>query len=260
MATKDSPPKKTIAILGARGRMGLGIAQNLARAGYRVLLDDDGEKDLTPLVEKLSTLVAKFRLRMPKADIRVVSSSREASWEADVIFFVVPYQVQAEVAHNIKEVVTGKIVVSVLNPLNESCDGLLTPPTTSAAEELARLLPQSKIVKAFSTIFAAHIEKPVVAGRTVDVFVAGDDEEAVLTVIQLVKDAGFNPLFAGELAMSRTLENMTVLLIGLSARNHYLGPVGWKVVLEQLGPAERTDPISPRTIIERNPQCARQGQ
>jgi hypothetical protein len=73
----------------------------------------------------------------------------------------------------------------------------------------------------------------------VDVLVAGDDEKAVSTLMWLVKDAGFNPLFVGGLAMSRTLENMMVLLISLSARNHYLGPVAWKVVHDKLDHAEQ---------------------
>jgi NADPH-dependent F420 reductase len=241
--------------------MGSGIARSLVGAGYRVLLADDAGHHPAPSGEKLSSLVARLRLRTPGADVRIVSSSREASWEADIVLVAVPYEVQAEVARTIRDVVTGKVVVSTTNPLNNECDGLLTPFTTSAAEELAHHLPHSKIVKAFNTVFAAHIEKPVVAGKTVDVFVAGDDEEAVSTVMQLVRDAGFNPLFVGQLAMSRTLENMTVLLIGLSARNGSLGSVGWKVVHEQPEPAERSGPASlPKKNHERNLQCGKHGQ
>ncbi len=241
MVMKETPTKKTIALLGARGRMGSGIAPALVRAGYRVLLADDGENNSTPIVEKLTSLVAKLRGKSAKADIGIVPSSKEASWEADVVVFAVPYATQAAVAREIKEVVTGKVVISTVNPVNNTCDGLLTAPNTSAAEELARQLPHSKIVKAFSTIFPTHIERPAIAGKIVDVFVAGDDEEAVSTVMQLVKDAGFNPLFVGALTMSRTLESMMVLLLSLSARNHFLGPVGWKVVHELPNRAEYED-------------------
>jgi 8-hydroxy-5-deazaflavin:NADPH oxidoreductase len=251
MATKETPTKKTIAILGARGRMGSGIAQTLVRAGYRAVLANDDDKEPTPLVDKLSPWVTKLRARTPRADVRIVPSSRDACWEADLILFALPYEVQAEVADKIKDVVTGKIVVSTTNPLNKECDGLLTASTTSAAEELAQQLPHSKIVKAFNTIFATHIERPTVAGKIVDVFVAGDDEEAVSTVMQLVKDAGFNPLFVGALAMSRTLENMMVLLLNISPRNHLVGSVGWKVVHEPLDCAERGSLdviVSPKAI------------
>jgi NADPH-dependent F420 reductase len=236
MAIRETQTKKTIAILGAAGRMGWGIAKSLARAGYRVLLADDLGNDCAAAGERLPSLVAELRLRAPRANIEIVPSSKESSWEADIVISAVPYEVQAEIAHRIKDVVTGKLVISVINPLNKSCDGLLTVPTTSAAEELAQQLPHSKIVKAFNTIFAAHIERPAVAGRNVDVFVAGDNDEAVSTVMHLVKDAGFNPIYVGGLAMSRTLESMMALLISISVQNHYPGPLGWKVMHDANSP------------------------
>jgi predicted dinucleotide-binding enzyme len=45
-----------------------------------------------------------------------------------------------------------------------------------------------------------------------------------------VKDTGFNPLIAGKLQASRTLEHMTVLLVGLSMRYNYNWLAGWKVL------------------------------
>jgi len=101
---------------------------------------------------------------------------------------------------------------------------------TSGAEELAALLPHSKVVKAFNTVFAADFAAPILDGKTVDCFIAGDDDQAIATVSQLVQDAGFNPVAAGKLPISRTLENMMVLLIGLTMKNNYNGVVGWKVL------------------------------
>ena len=215
--------KKTIAIIGAAGRMGTGLARNFARAGHRILLAG-------PHQSKLNELLADIKARTPNADVEILDCSHEASWEADLVIPAVPYSAQAEVAAKIKDVVTGKIVISVANPLNEAYDGLVTDAATSAAEELARILPHSKVVKAFNTVFAAEFDSPSVGGRTVDCFVAGDDEEAVATVSALVKDVGFNPLIAGKLLASRTLESMMVLLIGLTMKNSYNRLAGWKVL------------------------------
>jgi NADPH-dependent F420 reductase len=215
--------KKTIAVIGAAGNMGSGIARNLAKAGYRVLVAGNNQI-------KLNDLIAKIKEGTPQADVEIIDCSKEASWEADVIIPAIPFKEQAAVASKIKDVVTGKIVVSLVNPLNDTYDGLVTGPTTSAAEELAKLLPYSKVVKAFNTVFAADFNTPQIAGKTADVFIASDDEEAAATVAELVKDSGFNPLLAGKLSMSRTLENMMVLLIGLTMRNNYNWLAGWKIL------------------------------
>ncbi len=215
--------KKTIAIIGAAGNMGSGLARNLARAGYYILIAGKDQN-------KLNELVLGIKQDTPNAEIEILDCSKEASWEADIIIPAVPFEAQNEVASKIKDVVTGKIVLNITNPLNENYDGLVTNLDSSAAEELAKLLPHSKIVKAFNTVFAADFITPQFDGETADVFVAGDDDEAVSTVTELVKDAGFNPLFAGKLKMSRTLENMMVLLIGLTMRNNYNWLAGWKVL------------------------------
>lgn len=215
--------KQTIAIIGAAGHMGSGIARNLAKAGHRILLAG-------PKRNQLDELLASVRADTSNADVEILDCSHEASWEADVIIPAVPYAAQAEVAARIKDVVTGKIVVSITNPLNATYDGLVTGPATSGAEELAVLLPHSKVVKAFNTVFAADFATPTLGGTTVDCFIAGDDDQAVATVCQLVQDAGFTPVAAGTLPISRTLENMMLLLVGLTMKNGYNWAAGWKVL------------------------------
>ena len=178
--------KKTIAVIGAAGNMGSGLARNLAAAGYRVLLAGEDQS-------KLEDLLGAITKSSPRADVAVIDCSKNASWEADVIIPAVPYQAQADVASKIKDVVAGKIVVSIVNPLNDTYDGLLTGPTTSAAEELAALLPYSKVVKAFNTVFAADFKTPKIAGQIANAFVAGDDAEAAAVVAELVNAARSKP-------------------------------------------------------------------
>jgi NADPH-dependent F420 reductase len=215
--------KQTIAIIGAGGTMGSGLAFTLAKAGHRVLLAGKTRS-------KLEDIQKKILASVPNADTDILDCSNEASWEADVIIPAVPYNEQPAIAEKIRNVVTGKIVISIVNPLNATYDGLATPPTSSAAEELAALLPNAKVVKAFNTVFGADFYTPVIDGKTADCFVAGDNAQAVETVASLVADAGFQPIVAGGLPVSRTLENMMVLLIGLSMKNNYNWLAGWKVL------------------------------
>ena len=175
-------------------------------------------------------MVKEIKSTHPDADIEPVNCSYDASWEADIIIIAVPYQAEKEIAEKIREVANQKIVISIANPLNETYNGLVTTAGSSAAEELQKLLPNSKVVKAFNTTFAADFATPVIDGKQVDSFIAGNDTEALATVSELVSTAGFNPIIAGGLQVSRTLENMQLLLIQLGMKYNYNWHAGWKIL------------------------------
>lgn len=215
--------KQTIAIIGATGNMGSAIARSIAKGPYRLLLKASKQDELDALVNDIQS-------KNPSAEVESVICPTEASWEADIIILAVPYEAEKNIAPQIKDVASQKIVISIANPLNQNYDGLVTAPGTSAAEELQKLLANSKIVKAFNTTFASDFSEPVINGTQVDAFVAGNDEEALQTVSELVATAGFNPIIAGDLSVSRTLENMQLLLIQLGMKNNYNWLAGWKIL------------------------------
>ena len=130
----------------------------------------------------------------------------------------------------IKDLVEGKIVISIANPINKDLSGLVTKSGTSAAEELQKLLPNSNVVKAFNTTFAADFTHTVIDGKQVDSFIAGDDEQSVKTVSEMIKTVGFNPIIAGGLQVSRTLEHMQLLLMQLGLKYNYNWLAGWKIL------------------------------
>jgi NADPH-dependent F420 reductase len=215
--------KQTIAIIGATGNMGSAIARSIAKGPYRLLLKASKQDELDALVNDIQS-------KNPSAEVESAICPTEASWEADIIILAVPYEAEKNIAPQIKDVASQKIVISIANPLNQNYDGLITAPGTSAAEELQKLLANSKIVKAFNTTFASDFSEPVINSTQVDAFVAGNDEEALQTVSELVATAGFNPIIAGDLSVSRTLENMQLLLIQLGMKNNYNWLAGWKIL------------------------------
>ncbi|HRO43774.1 MAG TPA: NADPH-dependent F420 reductase [Flavipsychrobacter sp.] len=215
--------KQVIAVIGASGNMGSNIARNLSNGNNRIVLFDNSK-------EKAEAVAQDIKSKNATADVEALECPTDASWEADVIILAVPFHAEKEIAEKIREVANQKVVISITNPLNENYNGLVTAPDTSAAEELQKLLPNSKVVKAFNTTFAADFATPVIAGTQVDAFVAGNDEEAVATVAELVKTAGFNPIIAGDLTVSRTLENMQLLLIQLGMKYNYNWLAGWKIL------------------------------
>ena len=215
--------RQTITIIGATGNMGSAISKSLVKGNYRLLLYARDQ-------EKVKKLVEEIRNGAPSADVETIDCNYNACWEADIIIIAAPYQAQDEIAGKIKEVTNQKIVISIANPLNETYDGLVTAPDTSAAEELQKLLPHSKVIKAFNTTFAADFSAPVIDGKQVDAFIAGNSEEALQIVSELVSTAGFNPVIAGKLAVSRTLEQMQLLLIQLGMKYNYNWLAGWKIL------------------------------
>lgn len=215
--------KQTIAIIGATGNMGSALAKTLSKGNNRLLLFANNQ-------EKVKTLVDEIKSSNKHADIEGIECPTNASWEADIIVLAVPYSAEKEIAAKIKEVANQKVVISIANPLNESYSGLVTSPDTSAAEELQQLLPSSRVVKAFNTVFAAVFTTPVINDKQVDVLIAGNDGNALVTVSELVQSIGFNPVVTGELLVSRTLENMAVLLIQLTLKNNYNWQAGLKIL------------------------------
>jgi hypothetical protein len=206
--------KQTIAIIGASGTMGSAIAKSLCKGNYKLLLCSNEPG-------KIETLIHDIKSTNSLADVEISDCFKEACWEADIIIAAVPYASEQEVAERIKEVANQKIVISIANPLNETYTGLITAADTSAAEELQKLLPHSKVIKAFNTTFAADFSTAVIDRKKIDAFIAGNDEDALETVSELVSTAGFNPVIAGVLSASRTLENTQLMLIQSTRKYNY---------------------------------------
>lgn len=205
--------KQTIAIVGV-GNMGSAISKSLAKAGYPLLLN-------APNPEKVKSLMEEIKNSGSSEKVEHKTSVKDLGKAADIIILAVPYQAESELAGELRDVAKGKIVISISNPLNETYDGLVTDPDTSAAEELQQALPDAKVVKSFNTVFAADYANPNIDGKKVDAFVAGDDDDAVNRISEVVQSMGLNPLIAGKLSTSRTLENMQLLLIQLNMKNDY---------------------------------------
>jgi predicted dinucleotide-binding enzyme len=108
-----------------------------------------------------------------------------------------------------------KVVVDITNPVNETFDGLVVPPDGSATQELAKVAPSARFVKAFNTTFANTLTDGEVAGHKLDVLVAGDDDDAKQAVSTLARDGGLNPIDAGGLARARELEAVGLLHMSL---------------------------------------------
>lgn len=160
----------------------------------------------------------------------VAVSSYEEGIHDDIVILAVWYPVNLSVAAQLKDQLAGKLVIDIANPLNETFDALATQPGSSSAEELARALPESRVVKAFNTTFAGTLVKGDISGQPLDVFIAGDDAAAKAVVADLARSGGLNPVDAGPLERAQQLEGLGFL--GISLQQPYdLGFMsGWRLV------------------------------
>jgi len=90
--------------------------------------------------------------------------------------------------------------------------------TTSAAEEIAKLIPAAHVVKCFNTLGASNFANPEFGGERASMFFCGDDASAKLTVAELGKQLGFDMVDAGPLLQARTLEPMALLWITMAMK------------------------------------------
>ena len=165
----------------------------------------------------------KFGHRDPKETVKAA-----ADW-GEVIILAVPHGAAAAVAKEVGSAADGKPVVDVSNALNDRGE-LAIGFTTSAAEEIQKLLPKAYVVKAFNTVFAQNQSTAKVGSEQLTAFIAGDDLKAKKTVAQLTCDIGFDPVDCGPLKAARNLEAMAILIINLAYTYGMGNKIGYKLV------------------------------
>lgn len=136
--------------------------------------------------------------------------------EVGILALRFPTTVDFALAH--RDQLREKVVIDLAVLLDPTFTYLTLEPTTSAAEELAKAVPDSRVVKAFNTVTAVALAAGSVENTSLDTFVAADDTDAKATVIGLLAGSGLRALDAGPLANSRLLERLTLFGMQLSDR------------------------------------------
>jgi 8-hydroxy-5-deazaflavin:NADPH oxidoreductase len=182
-----------VTIIGT-GNMARGIGSRVVAGGHRVTVLG---KDVEAAEEVVRDLGAGESAAAGRSGDPI---------DGEVVVLAVYYPDAMAAVEQYGDQLDGKVVVDITNPVNESFDGLVTPPDGSAAQELAAAASGARMVKAFNTTFATTLRQGDVAGQPLDVFMAGDDEDAKAAVAQLAEDGGLRPVDAGPLHRARELE------------------------------------------------------
>jgi len=145
-------------------------------------------------------------------------SISEACIFGEIVCFAIPYSAMENVLTINKESLKGKIVVDITNAINIEDWSPLFLGEDSGGEQTARLLSESKVVKAFNTIFANVMkpEKQQFNGQKLTAFIASDDTEAAETIKKLADEAGFSGFVVGGIRNARHLEAIAHLNIAVA--------------------------------------------
>ncbi len=188
-----------ITVIGT-GNMGSAFVKQLSRAGHKVVV---AARDL----DKAEAVASAN----PGSTAKPLAAAAE---QAEVIVLATGYADGVVALKSVGDV-HGKVVIDITNPLTADYMGLTIGHTTSAAEEIAKAVPEAKVVKAFNTVFAQVLAEGADFGNghRVPVYFAGDDAAAKSTVSNLIENIGFAPVDAGPLKNARYLEPVAGLNI-----------------------------------------------
>ncbi|MEO7993575.1 MAG: NAD(P)-binding domain-containing protein [bacterium] len=109
----------------------------------------------------------------------------------------------------------GKLLIDTTNPLDFStgAPALAISGADSLGERVQRLLPDTRVVKAFNTVGNRHMFRPLFADGPPDMFICGDDQDAKQLVTELLHEFGWVTVDIGMIDGSRFLEAMCLVWV-----------------------------------------------
>lgn len=212
------PPSQSdpVAVIGASGSLGFGMAIRLARAGVPIAI---GSRD----PERAAETATRAAARVPDGSFAAYENAG-AVGAAGTVILSVPFRNQSETLHNLRDAWRpGQLLIDATVPLAAAIGGKATRMLGvwqgSAAQQAAEMTPDAvRVVSALHTVSAASLtdlDHPLEQ----DVLVCGDaraDKREAARLIERIE--GLRCVDCGRLEMARTTEALTALLIGVNAR------------------------------------------
>lgn len=206
-----------VAILGATGDLGFGLAVRWTRAGVPVII---GSRDAARAQEAAE----RVRRAVPDASVEG-RGNPDAAAAARVVVMSVPFAGAAATYRSIAESLKpGALVIDATVPLAPATGGKPTRMVGvwqgSAAQQAAELVPESvDVVSALHTVSASSLAE-LEQTLDEDVLVCGDRRDPKQAAIELIaRIEGLRPLDAGRLELSRITESLTALLISVNIKH-----------------------------------------
>ena len=134
-----------------------------------------------------------------------------AAW-ADIVVIAVAGSAAEQLVLAVADLLAGKVVIDTTNPLDFSSGSpqLFVGATDSLGERVQRAAPDAHVVKAYNIVGHAWMVDPVIADGPPTMLVAGDDDDAKATILDLLEHTGWDALDIGDITASRWLEPMAL--------------------------------------------------
>ncbi|HMI72029.1 MAG TPA: NADPH-dependent F420 reductase [Solirubrobacteraceae bacterium] len=206
-----------VAIIGATGALGFGLAVRWGVAGVPVVI---GSRDADRAVEA----ARRAQEAVPEGHFEGFENA-EAATKAEVVLLSVPFRNQSETLTNLKTVLQPhQLVVDATVPLAAAVSGRATRMLGvwqgSAAQQAQEMVPEGvRVVSALHTVSASSCSD-LDHMLDEDVLVCGnhrEDKERVMALIGRID--GLRCVDAGRLEMARITESLTALLISINVRH-----------------------------------------
>lgn len=144
----------------------------------------------------------------PLGSRALVGAPKEAAQFGPIVLIAIAYDALPATGREFGDMLNGKIVLDACNagPGNHN-DLTRETQANGVGPTSAKYLPGARLVRAFSAVDATSVEASCSGrGEKLGVPLASDDAEAMKAAVQLVIDAGCEPVVVGDLAAGRSFE------------------------------------------------------
>lgn len=189
-----APASERIGIVGA-GKMGGTLAELWSKAGYVVMISSRHPEELKSQATALGPGVQ-------------VGTPEQAAQFGPVVVIAIPYGAEPALGKELAPELAHKIVIDLGNPYPER-DGPMAEQARAEGTGVAsaKFFPGARLVRAFNAInyndLASQARR---AGERVAIPIAADDQGALKVTMQLVRDAGFDPVAVGDLSTAKRFD------------------------------------------------------
>jgi len=216
VAPSSSDP---VAVIGASGALGFGLALRLARTGVPIAI---GSRDSDRAAETAERALAI----LPDASFSAYDNADavRAAGADGIVILSVPFRNQSETLTNLKGALSpGQLLIDATVPLAAAVSGKATRMLGvwqgSAAQQALEMVPEGvRVVSALHTVSAASLTD-LEHSLAQDVLVCGDSRADKRVAAELIERIdGLRCVDCGKLEMARTTEALTALLISVNSR------------------------------------------